>query len=132
MDMRIPGRVIRQVAAAVLIAAAAAACNQESPAEPSEPGCATITIQNNVVSPKHLTVAPGCRVTFVSNDNDRHDMVSDPHPEHTDCPAINSVGVLNRSGQSRQTGNLISPGVCGFHDHEHDSIEGLRGTITIK
>jgi plastocyanin len=122
-------RFLAGVAAAAVLAAAA--CNQESPAQPSDPGCATITITNNVVSPKQVTVAPGCRVTFMSNDAGRHDMVSDPHPEHTDCPPINSVGVLNR-GQSRQTGNLTILGVCGFHDHEHDQIEGLRGTITVR
>ena len=110
---------------------AAAACGKESPAQPSNPACATITITNNVASPRQVTVAPGCRVTFTSNDAGRHDMVSDPHPEHTDCPPINSVGVLNR-GQSRDTGNLNTVGVCGFHDHEHDQIEGLRGTITVR
>ena len=123
------GGLLVGIAAAALLAAAA--CGQESPAQPSAPACATITIANNMASPRHVTVAPGCRVTFTSNDAGRHDMVSDPHPEHTDCPPINSVGVVKR-GQSRQTGNLNASGVCGFHDHEHDQIEGLRGTITIR
>jgi plastocyanin len=122
-------RVCAGVAAAAVVAAAA--CGKEAPTQPSDPPCATITITNNVSSPKHVTVAPGCRVAFTSNDAGRHEMVSDPHPEHTDCPPMNSVGVLNR-GQSRQTGNLNTPGVCGFHDHERDQIEALRGTITIK
>ena len=45
-------------------------------------------------------------------------MASDPHPDHTDCTEINSVGVLN-TGQSRETGNLVTPKTCGFHDHDN-------------
>ena len=45
-------------------------------------------------------------------------MTSDPHPDHTDCPEINSVGVLNQN-DSRETGNLVTPRTCGFHDHEN-------------
>jgi plastocyanin len=115
----------------VLVVVLAAGCNKETPAAPSDPPCATITIANNAASPRAVTVAPGCRVTFVNNDSGRHDMVSDPHPEHSDCPAINSVGVLS-SGQSRQTGNLTTPGVCGFHDHDRPQNDALRGTITIR
>ena len=68
---------------------------------------------------------------FINNDSRQHDMESDPHPEHTDCPAINSVGLLS-PGQSRQTGNLNVRRVCGFHDHMNDGNQSLRGTITIQ
>jgi len=70
-------------------------------------------------------------VTFINNDSRQHEMDSDPHPEHTDCPPINSVGVL-APGQSRQTGNLNVVRVCGFHDHMNDANQSLRGTITIQ
>ena len=36
---------------------------------------------------------------FVNNDSRSHEMFSDPHPEHTDCPEINQVGFLS-PGQS--------------------------------
>jgi plastocyanin len=52
----------------------------------------TVTITSNGVSPKNLQVSPGSQVTFVNNDSRNHEMTSDPHPEHTDCPAINQVG----------------------------------------
>lgn len=73
----------------------------------------------------------GSRVTFVNSDNQPHDMQSNPHPEHTDCPEINQVGFLN-PGQSRQTGNLNVARTCGYHDHNRDMLESLQGTITIQ
>jgi plastocyanin len=91
----------------------------------------TVTIANNAVSPKNITVTRGSQVTFVNNDNQSHDMESDPHPIHTDCPEINQVGLLS-PGQSRRTGILNIARVCGYHDHDRDMVESLRGTITIQ
>jgi len=83
------------------------------------------------VSPKSLTVAAGTRVTFVNNDNRSHDMESDPHPEHTDCPEINQVGFL-AAGQTKLTGNLNTRRTCGFHDHDQSENRNLQGTIIIQ
>lgn len=83
---------------------------------PSNPYTFTLTASG--VNPKELTVPIGTRVLFVNQDARRHDMASDPHPDHTDCTEINSVGVLN-NGQSRETGNLVTPKTCGFHDHDN-------------
>lgn len=94
-------------------------------------GDATITITSAGVSPVALTVAPGTRVTFVNNDSRSHDMSSDPHPDHTNCPEINQAGFLN-PGQSRQTGNLNTVRTCGFHDHDRPTDARLQGTITIR
>jgi plastocyanin len=110
---------------------AAAGCDSESPTDPTEPPCATITIANNAVNPGAVTVSPGCRVLFVNNDTRSHDMASDPHPEHTDCREINSVGVL-QAGRSAETGNLNTVRACGFHDHQQDQVASMRGTITIR
>jgi plastocyanin len=93
---------------------------------------ATITIgTDGRVTPSSVTVTPGSRVTFVNNHNRPHDMSSDPHPEHTDCPEINQVGFL-QAGQSRATGNLNSVRRCGFHDHNEPSNAALAGTIVIQ
>jgi len=67
----------------------------------------------------------------VNNDSRVHDMASDPHPSHTDCPAINDVGFL-QPGQSRQTGNLNTPRTCRYHDHNRDTDTSLQGSITIQ
>jgi plastocyanin len=97
----------------------------------SLPDARTILIVNNAVCPQTLPVSRGTQVTFINNDNRAHEMNSDPHPEHTDCPEINQVGHLE-PGQSRQTGNLNVVRNCGFHDHLNDQNRSLRGTITIQ
>ena len=91
----------------------------------------TITITSSGVSPKNLVVSPGTQVTFVNNSLANHDMYSNPHPEHTDCPEINNVGHIT-PGQSKQTGNLNTVRTCGYHDHELFSDTSLQGTITIR
>jgi plastocyanin len=77
-----------------------------------------------------VTVAVGSRVTFVNNDTRSHEMSSDPHPMHTDCPEID-VGDLP-PGQSRSTQNLVTPRTCGFHDHLDQDNAALQGTIRIQ
>jgi hypothetical protein len=91
----------------------------------------TITIANNTVTPKNIIVPLGSQVTFTNNDIRAHDMESNPHPEHTDCPALAQVGFLN-PGQTRQSGNLNIARVCGFHDHSLPDVAGLQGSITVQ
>jgi plastocyanin len=121
---------------AVLVAACGSG-SSSSPSPPTPPGVTcgsdgkTIVIANNVVCPSTLTVAIGTQITFVNNDSRNHNMVSDPHPEHTDCPELNQVGFLT-AGQSRQSGNLVTVRTCGFHDHDNFEIKTLQGSITIR
>ncbi len=113
---------------------ALAACGGGSPAAPAPTGDNANRIvigATGAVSPSEIVVSQGARVLFVNNDSRRHLMVSDPHPEHTDCPEINSVGLL-QPGQSRETGNLVVVRTCGFHDHENPDVAGLRGRIVIR
>lgn len=92
---------------------------------------ATITIgSNGVATPNAVTITQGGRVTFVNNDSRSHDMSSDPHPSHEDCPPLNQVGFLS-PGQSKTSGNLNTVRVCGFHDHNLPNVTGLQGRITI-
>ena len=131
------------LAAAVVVALTVAACGgggggstPTTPTTPAPPGgnpsTATITIgTDGRVSPATVTIAPGGRVTFINNHNQAHDMSSDPHPEHTQCPEINQVGFLT-SGQQRTTGNLNTQRTCGFHDHNLPDNTGLQGRIIIQ
>ncbi len=123
-----------------LLTLAAGCGGNDSPTTPSPTptptpggtGQVTITIGNDgVVSPRTVTVAPGSRVTFTNNHNRSYDVSSDPHPSHTDCPEINQVGFL-QAGQTRQTGNLNTVQVCGFHDHDNPTNRNLQGTIRIQ
>jgi plastocyanin len=128
---------ILTAAAAALMAAAACGGssggggNPTTPTPTPTPGAATITITASGVSPRSVTISAGSRVTFVNNDSRVHDMASDPHPEHSACPAINDVGFL-QPGQSRATGNLNTPRTCTFHDHNRDSDTSLQGSIIIQ
>jgi plastocyanin len=99
-----------------------------SPAPPVSTN--TITITSSGVSPKVVQVTLGTRVLFVNSDSRTHNMASDPHPDHTDCPEINQVGFLT-PGQSRETGNLVTVRTCGFHDHDDFSQQNLQGQIII-
>jgi plastocyanin len=123
------------VAAAAAVACVVS-CGSSSSTTPTPPPTGgttsnTITITNNAVSPQNITVARGSQVTMINNDTRVHDMDSDPHPEHTDCPELNQIGFLN-PGQSRQSGNLNTAKRCGFHDHGNPENAALRGTITIQ
>jgi plastocyanin len=92
----------------------------------------TITINaSGVVTPNDITVPPGTRVTFVNNHNRSHEVNSDPHPSHGDCPEIDQVGFL-APGQSKLTGNLNTVRVCGFHDHNEPTNPSLTGRIRIQ
>jgi plastocyanin len=126
------------ILAGVIAALSAACSNSTNTTGPSTGGTCTasststtITISNNSVCPQNITVPRGTQVTFVNNDSVTHDMASDPHPEHNDCPEINQVGNLV-AGQSRQTGNLNTARKCGFHDHIAFDVKALQGSITIQ
>ncbi len=116
------------------VAATAVGCGGGGPSGPSPPpdNPNRITISaDGVVSPADLVVAPGTRVLFVNNHSRSHQMTSDPHPDHQDCPEINQVGLLG-FGQSRETGNLITVRTCGFHDHDNPNDTRLQGRIVIR
>ena len=102
-----------------------------TPSPTPGPTSATVTITSVGVSPKSVTISVGGRVTFVNNDSQFHEMLSDPHPSHTDCPPMDDVGAL-APGQSRQTGVFTTARSCGYHDHGNPGNSSLQGTIVIQ
>jgi hypothetical protein len=104
-----------------------------APSGPTGSSGPTITITSGGVSATQTNVTQGTRVLFVNNDTHSHNMASDPHPEHTDCPELNTVGLL-QPGQSHETANLVTIRTCGFHDHDDPPPGGARwtGRITIR
>ena len=91
----------------------------------------TVVITSQGVVPHNLTVAPGSQVTFVNTDTQHHNMYSNPHPEHTDCPEFDAVGFL-APGQRRQTSNLNIVRTCGYHDHDDAQNSKWLGNIVIQ
>jgi plastocyanin len=124
-----------RLAATLVLTSGLAACGgggSTTPTPPPQTNPYTITISaGSVVGPKDLTVPQGARVLFVNNDSRRHDITSDDHPDHLECPPINQVGLLN-PGQSRESGNLVTVRTCGFHDHDNPSDRNLQGSIVIR
>jgi plastocyanin len=112
------------------------ACGTKSPTVPSpadEPQVqtTTVTITSAGASPRNILIDAGTRVRFINNDSRTHNMTSDPHPDHDDCPPLNQVGFLT-PGQTRETGNFVTARTCGFHDHDDPNRQTLWGQIVIR
>ena len=122
------------ILAAVALAALTASCSKSySPTEPTTGGTMTsvgsIAITASGVAPKALTVGYGGRVTITNNDAAPHELSSNPHPVHTDCPEINSPVLL--TGQSFTATMASKVETCGFHDHLDPTNAALQGTILV-
>jgi plastocyanin len=136
---------MRVLSGSIVAAAALAvmtACGGSSPDGPSGssngssggpgPSGATITIgTNGAVSPSQVTIAVGQSVTFVNSDSRVHDMASNPHPAHTDCPSMNAAGNLS-PGQTKLTNAFTAARTCGFHDHGNPNDAALQGNVIIQ
>ncbi|MDQ3349482.1 MAG: hypothetical protein M3545_16145 [Acidobacteriota bacterium] len=128
------------VAVGAMVLLGACGGGSDSPTSPSGgggggsagPSGATVTIgSNGAVSPAQVTINVGQSVTFVNSDTRLHDMTSNPHPSHTDCPPMNAVGNLS-PGQTKLTNAFTTARTCGFHDHGNPENTALQGSVTIR
>jgi hypothetical protein len=122
------------VAAAMTVGGCRAGDGGGNPADPTpnpNPGQPTITLTASGASPRELAINQGQRVLFVNRDSRAHEMNSDPHPDHLDCPEINLIGLLN-PGQTKETGNFVAARTCGFHDHNLPDVTSLQGRIIVR
>jgi hypothetical protein len=119
--------------AALIAGLLAGRCGGRPPSTPTSPDNPNQMVISaaGVLTPKALTIAAGSRVLIVNNHSKSHQIASDPHPEHTDCPEINQVGVL-APGQRRETGNFVTARTCGLHDHDDPDNAALHGRIVIQ
>ena len=131
VESRLWGRTALWVLAVASVSCGGSDGSSNPPTNPTTNPYSVTISGSGIVSPKELTVPPGSRVLFVNSHSRRHDMTSDPHPDHLDCPELNQVGVLN-AGQSRESGNLVTVRTCGFHDHDDPNNVNLRGSIIIR
>jgi hypothetical protein len=123
--------------AAAIALATALSCGGKSSSSTAPSGTCTpsgnantLVLMNNSICPQALTVSLGSQLTIINQDSNTHEMASDPHPEHTDCPEI-TIGFLS-PGQSRQSNNLNTARRCGIHDHNNSTSAALKATITIQ
>lgn len=131
----------RSSAAALLLGCAAysllSACgwgkSPSTPTSPTPPGPSghTVTITSAGLSQRSIEIPLGGRLTIVNSTGVAHDMGSDPHPSHEDCPELNQIGML-QPGESRTSGNLVEARVCGMHDHLRPLVAALQLRVTIR
>jgi hypothetical protein len=130
---QVAGGVIGAAGLAIVVACGGSSSSSPSPSGACTPSSSpnTLVIQNNTICPSALTVNRGTQITILNSDSRAHEMNSDPHPEHTDCPELNQIGHLEPN-QSRQSGNLNTARKCGMHDHLAPDTAALKATITIQ
>jgi hypothetical protein len=135
---------VKSICPVVLIAAmsAAGSCGgggggyntPTTPSTPSTGGNTSTTVitilAGGTLDQKEVRIDVRQQVRFVNQDARAHQPQSNPHLMHTDCPAINSVGVL-QPGESRTTATFDVEKACGFHDHMNPDSPNLGGTIRV-
>ncbi len=110
-----------------VIAGLLMACDS-APSAPSP--AATIRIGPAGVDPREVRIERWNYVTFVNADSRPHAIASDPVDLHTQCPALNRVGIIP-PGESRESGTLTEKTACGFHDHNDPADTALKGRIVV-
>jgi hypothetical protein len=125
------GRTLASILSVLAVACGSSGGMPAAPApSPTPSGPPTMTITPSGVNPQVLhTFDSRETVTFVNGDGRPHDMRSDPHPAHTDCPSI-SVGLM-MPGESRQiAGPTLPPfALCYYHDDNDPSNKSFQGVV---
>jgi plastocyanin len=108
---------VAMVAAGLAIACGGGGGGANTPAGPAPTQTigATVHITANGLTPADVLIEPGQRVRFINDDTRPHQVQTNPHLVHTDCPA-NNIVILN-PGQTADTGTFNDRKGCGYHDH---------------
>ena len=117
--------------ASVLLAACGSSTAPSSQPPAAESPYQMVISPSGVLTPSEITIPIGSRVLFINNHSRPHQMASDPHPEHSDCPEMDPIGIL-APGQRRETSNFVTVRTCGVHDHEDFGNKSLWGRIIIR
>lgn len=135
--MRGPSK--HSIGTVVLLTASAAfvACGGGTSTPPSPTGTqvvagsvgATISLTANGASPLEVRIQPTQRVRFINTDTRPHQIQTNPHNVHTDCPPSNVI-VLN-PGQQIDSGIFNDVKTCGYHDHLLADDQKFWGTIRV-
>jgi hypothetical protein len=94
-----------------------------------QPSSTGVRIGPSGLDPIELSAILGTCVVFVNQDTVAHDIRSDPHPGHSNCPALN-VGLVP-SGKTSVTLAINTWGVCGYHDELAPDDERFKGHFVI-
>lgn len=81
----------------------------------------TVNIEGQAFSPATLTITQGDTVFWVNNDQVSHQVISDPHPGHSDLPSLDS-STIEPGGSYSFT--FTEAGTYGYHCDIHLNMEG--------
>lgn len=84
-----------------------------------------VSIASMAFAQSSLTIKKGDSVQFTNNDDVPHQVASDPHPIHTNLPAINGA-IMNKGDMFEIT--FATVGTYTYHCHLHPN---MKGTITV-
>jgi hypothetical protein len=88
-----------------------------------------ISLTPNGLSSMSIQIEKGGTIRFTNNDFALHQIASNPHPAHTDCPELN--GPTLRQGESFTATMRNADLTCGFHDHLNPNDARFQGTIQV-
>lgn len=95
-----------------------------TPAVVSQPGQVAITASG--FFPASISVKLGTAVTWTNRDKTPHQVISDPHPTHTQLPLLDS-GALSPGDAYTYTFEAV--GTFGYHDEFHPL--QIRATVIV-
>jgi len=89
----------------------------------------TITLSSTGVSPKASSVSVGSTIKFLNDDSVPHQLASNPNPQQTDCPELNSP--MLAPGDAFMATIASRNATCGFNDILNPTDSNFQGTITV-
>ncbi len=96
---------------------------------PSGTTSTTISLSSTGVSPKASSVFAGSSVNILNDDSVPHQVASNPNPQQTDCPELNSP--MLAPGDAFLATIANRDGTCGFNDVLNPTDSDFQGTITV-
>ena len=80
-----------------------------------------VVIRDFMMTPDVVTIPAGATVTWINNDSVSHTIASNPHPDHSILPELDSI-VIN-PGESFSF-RFTTMGEWGYHSHLHPIVTG--------
>jgi hypothetical protein len=103
---------------------------QPGPCTTRDQPSSSVRIGPSGLDPAERHPSLGMCVAFINQDTVAHDIRSDPHPAHSNCPALN-VGLVP-PGTSSVTLAMNTWGICGYHDELAPGDERFKGQFVIE